>query len=359
MVVLNDVGTVPHHSLLALVWTCFSAALLFVILRTVVRFKIATRLTVDDYFIFLALAALLTLCTLETVQLDSLYHITAVIAGRISISTELMSQTEEYLKYEFAIIILFWTVLWFVKAGFLALYFKLFVELPHYRKVWYVLAAFSVVGYAGCVTTLCLSCGSVDKFFRFAGCAGPDQVWASNLSIYFSTAVDVFTDLCIMAMPLKLILNIKQISIKQKAGLVCVFSLCFVMIAFSIIRAKQVLVPQYFVNLTLLMIWSTLAATISVIVGSLPPLKILITNRATRRTRTGSHNNAGGSNRIHRKGSVVLSSLSSDRAPPAPAHIHAQRCPATSESQEEMLRSGGAKFVLVKNEPEFTGPERV
>jgi len=64
-----------------------------------------------------------------------------------------------------------------------------------------------------------------------------------------------------MAMPLRLIYNVK-ISRKQKLGLVCVFSLCFVMIAFAIIRAKQVLVPQYFVNLTLLMIWSTLAASI-------------------------------------------------------------------------------------------------
>lgn len=64
-----------------------------------------------------------------------------------------------------------------------------------------------------------------------------------------------------MAMPLRLIYNV-QISRKQKAGLVCVFGLCFFMIAFSIIRAKQVLVPQFFVNLTLLMIWSTLAASI-------------------------------------------------------------------------------------------------
>jgi hypothetical protein len=64
-----------------------------------------------------------------------------------------------------------------------------------------------------------------------------------------------------MAMPLKLIYNVK-ISRKQKMGLVCVFGLCFVMIAFAIIRAKQVLVPQNFVNLSLLMIWSTLAASI-------------------------------------------------------------------------------------------------
>jgi hypothetical protein len=64
-----------------------------------------------------------------------------------------------------------------------------------------------------------------------------------------------------MAMPIKLIINV-QISRKQKAGLVAVFGLCFVMIAFSIIRAKQILVDKFFVNLTLLMIWSTLASSI-------------------------------------------------------------------------------------------------
>lgn len=64
-----------------------------------------------------------------------------------------------------------------------------------------------------------------------------------------------------MAMPLRLIYNIK-VSLKQKAGLVCVFSLGLVMIVFAIIRANQSLAQQGFVNLTLLMVWSTLAASI-------------------------------------------------------------------------------------------------
>jgi len=64
-----------------------------------------------------------------------------------------------------------------------------------------------------------------------------------------------------MAMPIKLIYNL-QISLKQKAGLVCVFSLCFVMIIFAIIRAKQILVEPYFVNLVLLEVWSTLTSAI-------------------------------------------------------------------------------------------------
>lgn len=72
-----------------------------------------------------------------------------------------------------------------------------------------------------------------------------------------------------MAMPIKLIYNIK-ISVKQKAGLVCVFSLCLVMIVFAVTRAKQILTEDYFVNLTLLEIWSTLESAICKHVYSIP-----------------------------------------------------------------------------------------
>jgi hypothetical protein len=73
-----------------------------------------------------------------------------------------------------------------------------------------------------------------------------------------------------MAMPLRLIYNVK-VSPKQKLGLVCVFGLCFVMIAFAIIRAKQVLVQQQFVDLKMLMIWSTLTAAICTSLKHPPP----------------------------------------------------------------------------------------
>jgi hypothetical protein len=196
MAPIDSVGSLPHHSLLALVWTSFSASFLFVALRTAIRFKVARRPTADDYWVYLALATLLTLCILETIQLPSLYYMTAVLAGAIPISEKLISYTEDYLRYEFPIIILFWTVLWSVKAGFLALYFKLFRELPAYRRGWYLLATFTFLAYVGCLITLCLSCGSLPNFFKFAQCGKPEQIWASNLSVYYSTTIDVFTDLC-------------------------------------------------------------------------------------------------------------------------------------------------------------------
>lgn len=189
--------SVDHDSLLALVWTCFSVAFLFVALRTAIRIRVASRLTADDYWITFALAALLTLCILETIQEPSLAPITGIMDGTgIHDFNSLIADTEHYLRYQFPIIVLFWTVLWSVKAGFLALYFKFFRELKHYRRAWFALALFTFLAYLGCIVTLTLSCGHPTNFFRFAQCGRPEQIWASNLSVYYSTSVDVFTDLC-------------------------------------------------------------------------------------------------------------------------------------------------------------------
>jgi len=197
MASLDTAGALSHDELVALVWIAFGVASILVVLRTVTRLKhTVRRLTAEDYWIFLALASLLSLCVLETVQLPSLFHIKSVLNGSIPISIQLITYTEDYLKYEFAIIILFWTVLWSVKASFLALYLKLFRELAIYRRIWYGLALFTALAYGGCIVTLCLSCGTISNFFKFGQCAQPEYIWASNLSVYYSTALDVFTDLC-------------------------------------------------------------------------------------------------------------------------------------------------------------------
>jgi hypothetical protein len=301
----EDGGDLSNQSLLILIWVSFSAAFLLVALRTAIRVRSpATRQVapLEDCWIFLALAALLALCVLETIQLPSQYYITGVLSGAIPLTSfeTVMAHTERYLLFQFPIVILFWTVLWSVKAAFLALYWRLFRDLTWYRRAWFVLAVFTLLAYGGCVTTLVLSCGpDVRNFFAFNKCAGPRNVWSSNFSVYFSSAVDVFTDVCIMAMPLRLIYNVK-VSLKQKVGLVCVFSLGFVMIVFAIIRANQSLAQQGFVNLTLLMTWSTLAASISVLVGTLPALKVLITT-----TVRASENRSGdGSRGTQRKNST-------------------------------------------------------
>jgi len=197
----KTVGSLPPSALLAVVWTGFSVASLLVILRTAIRLKYMPRLTIEDYWIFLALATLLTSCILQTIQQPSLYFILATIDGTIPISDNLISSVEYYLRFEFPLNLLFWTVLWCVKASFLALYFKLFRELPIYRRVWYGLATFTFLAYVGCWITLATSCHPISNFFKFEQCNSTKDIWASRLSIYYSTAVDIFTDLCSKSTP--------------------------------------------------------------------------------------------------------------------------------------------------------------
>lgn len=195
-------GHLPSRSLLALVWTCFSVACFFVVLRTAVRLRSVDRFSFEDYWIFLALATLLTTCILQTIQLPSLYYMTASIAGVIPLTGGLVSQGDDYLRYEFAIIGLFWTVLWCVKASFLALYYRLFLELPAYRRAWYALSAFTFCAYVGCWITAVMTCHPIINFFEFGGCDTDQDIWGSRMSVYYSTAVDVFTDLCSKCAPL-------------------------------------------------------------------------------------------------------------------------------------------------------------
>ncbi|KAL2268278.1 hypothetical protein VTJ83DRAFT_3124 [Remersonia thermophila] len=311
---------IPRSELLTLIWVCFSAAACLVAVRATIRLRspATTRLApMEDCWIYLALAALLALCVLETIQLPRLYYITGILSGDVALTTaeEIIFQTRQYLRFQFPITILFWSVLWCVKAAFLALYWRLFRDLTWYRRAWYMLAVFTFLAYGGCILTLTFSCGrDVRNFFGFNTCASPQNVWASNFSVYFSTAVDVFTDLCIMAMPLRLIHNI-NVSLRQKIGLVCVFSLGFVMIVFAVIRANQSLVKTGFVNLNLLLIWSTLGASISVLVGTLPALKVLITKRAR-----ASENRSGSGG-----------SRSSTKKPTSSFGAHA-RCPRSPRS---------------------------
>jgi hypothetical protein len=197
---MTAIVEVPGHlsstSLLALIWATFSIAFIFVILRTVIRIKVLGRLVIEDYWIFLAISTLLTNDILQTIQLPSLYYISAVTAGIIAPSAELTAIGDDYVRLEFAIIGLFWTVLWCVKASFLAVYFKIFQDVPGYRLAWYILVTFTFFAYVGCWISSFLTCHPISDYFNFGHCTKPEDIMVSTICVYYSTAVDIFTDLC-------------------------------------------------------------------------------------------------------------------------------------------------------------------
>ena len=101
---------------------------------------------------YLAYLILIVNAVLQTLQTPYLYYLEKGNVGLVPINEAFLWHGNQYMRYEFNIIALFWTVLWGVKASFLALYWQLFTGLAVYMR-WRMRVALFVFGaYVGCVS---------------------------------------------------------------------------------------------------------------------------------------------------------------------------------------------------------------
>ena len=83
------------------------------------------------YFAYLIL---IVNAVLQTLQTPYLYYLEKGNAGLVPIDEVFLGHGNQYVRYEFNIIALFSTVLWGVKASFLALSWQLFTGLAVYKR---------------------------------------------------------------------------------------------------------------------------------------------------------------------------------------------------------------------------------
>ena len=91
-----------------------------VVARTLIRVVKAEPLALDDYWIYLAYLILCVNAVLQSVQVRSLYRLERVRAGLEVAGEVFLEIGDAYLRYKFATIGLFWSVLWSVSACFLS-----------------------------------------------------------------------------------------------------------------------------------------------------------------------------------------------------------------------------------------------
>lgn len=203
----------PQDGLIAVTWAGVGLSLFFVVGRTVVRVYRAEGLSGDDYWIYFAWFILVVNAILQTFQTPHLYYLALASAGLVPVDEVLIHHGNVYVRYEFASIGLFWTILWSVKASFLTLFWKLFKGLPYYRRWWVCVAAFTVLAYFGCWISSILNCHPAKEYFDFGKntqgkitlmcllkfllghCLKPIDVRGAVISVSYSTAVDILTDI--------------------------------------------------------------------------------------------------------------------------------------------------------------------
>lgn len=153
--------------LIAVAWSGWVLAAMFVGLRCLVRITETRRLHTDDYWVLAAFVLLTTNAVLQTLQTPSLYYLVWASAGQVQPGEELVVQGTRYTYFEFVIIALFWTITWSVKSSFLAMYWRLFDGLPNYRKAWIGVAVFAVGSYIGCWFASVWTCHPPSTYFKF------------------------------------------------------------------------------------------------------------------------------------------------------------------------------------------------
>ncbi|KXX75481.1 hypothetical protein MMYC01_208474 [Madurella mycetomatis] len=267
--------SIGEAGLLAIVWVFFSTATIFVALRLTVRFRQNRAFLIDDYWIMFAWVCLLTMSILQTEQMPSLWYITYLTAGRVAPDQDTVPKTEQLSRWQFPIIKLFWTVLWSIKASFMAVFFRLVKPFPVLRRLWYCAAVFVFLAYVGCWLASSLTCSPPSDYFRAGACSSPREVWMQRFNVVYSTTVDITSDLMIMALPIAILPSL-QLDFRRKIGLGVAFSLGVIIISVAIVRMTQV-ISEGTVDLIGLAIWGAIETSTAVIVGSLPPLKALLT----------------------------------------------------------------------------------
>jgi len=164
------VGAARHlhePGLRAVAWAGVGTSAIFVFLRLFTRYREAGHFFADDYWVVAAFTVLAVNALLQTLQTHSLYYVMEVSAGRLPVSEDLLIQGNIYVRYEFPIIGLMWTVLWCIKASLLALFWRLFEGLPSYRRVWWVVVVFCILSYIGCWIASAWTCHPPSTYFQF------------------------------------------------------------------------------------------------------------------------------------------------------------------------------------------------
>lgn len=157
----------PPEGLTTVTWCGFGLACGFVLLRLYVRMTESRRLFSDDYWLLAALFFLATQAVLQTLQNPSLYYLIYASAGEAPAGKALLDQGNIYVRYQFVIIVLFWTTTWSVKYSFLALYHRLFNGLAIYRRIWWAVVIFAALAYVGCWIASVWTCHPPSTYFDF------------------------------------------------------------------------------------------------------------------------------------------------------------------------------------------------
>ena len=162
--------------------------------------------------------------------------------------------------------------LWIVKFAFLAFYRLLFSCSRNFLRAWWVVTLLTFTTYWVPFAGVLATCSDASTIAQYNQCNSADHARAVKLE--YSCALNVATDLLIMALPLWMVKDL-NINVKQKLGMVFIFSLALFCIALDILRTVEALAANQ-------ALYTVLEINMVVIIDCLPTYSTILSWRRRR-----------------------------------------------------------------------------
>lgn len=269
---------------------------------------------IEDVTVCLAWACFTAMSIGYICVTPAVYRIAAVGNGEIAPYPTLKQDSEYLVKIFFPNTLLLWTTLWLVKFALLLQCRRLVDRLPTHIRIWKCIVGFAALVYVGCVISEFTSCRSLHDWFTFGMCQTERDARASVISLFYSFAVDIVTDLMIMLFPLPTLWKLKM-SPLRKYSIMAIFGVGTICIVTSIVRVAQIRSksgskqpsPSW------LELWAMVEAAVAVVVACLPSFGLLLPS--VKPSRAGysssfSQSKSGHRHKLEREG-IALRSRSS------------------------------------------------
>ncbi|KAK2599015.1 hypothetical protein QQS21_005549 [Conoideocrella luteorostrata] len=253
-------------------------------MRTGARwFKIRTfPIQAEDLFMYLALASFAITCALYYATINTFFNILAIMAGQMQPYASLQDDLRLMLYKFFTVQFFFWLTLWAVKWSLLFMFKRITEGLYLYNRIWWGVFVFSVLVFIGCCISNFTSCSSMHAWFTAGECTTARDARAKSISLWFSLAADLTTDVLIMVVPIRVLWQLR-ISLVEKISIGLVFTVGLLTMVTAIIRSVSLesSTDGGQVSTTWLMLWAGIEGAVAIIVGCLPSFAVFIRGHVT------------------------------------------------------------------------------
>ncbi|TQV97832.1 CFEM domain-containing protein [Cordyceps javanica] len=234
----------------------------------------------EDIFMYLSLISFIITVALYYATIGTFFKVMAISEGRAQPYPDLPKDLLVMLKEFFVVQFFFWLTLWAVKWSLLFMFKRLTEGLPLYTQIWWGVLVYSILVFIGCCISNFTSCSSMQAWFTAGACNTARDARAKAISLWFSLAADLSTDLLIMAVPLRVLWNLR-ISRIEKISIGVVFAVGVITMVTAIIRSVSLNSSSSTgqVSTTWLMLWAGIEGAVAIIVGCLPSFAIFIRGR--------------------------------------------------------------------------------